>query len=88
VAFPERFRFPQVPASFNSERLLAGLEMLKTRDVRGDLASIEVPVHFKHGEKDAVVPVDLARETANAIQNSTFSTVPGGGHALPFTLDV
>ena len=85
VAFPERFKFQPIPEIADTNALLEGLEILKTRDIRGDLESIRVPVTLFHGERDTVVSAELARDVASKIPVAELSIIPDTGHALPFT---
>lgn len=52
-------------------------------DGRGDLDRIDAPVLVRHGVADDVVPVELARGTAERLPDATFERVHGTGH-LPF----
>lgn len=85
VAFPEKFRFRQIPERVDSQALLEGLELLKTRDVRGDLESIRTPVTLFHGKRDTVVSPELARYAVSKIPEAELTIIPNAGHALPFT---
>ena len=85
VAFPEKFRFQPIPQIVDTNALLEGLGILKTRDIRGDLESIRIPVTLLHGERDTVVSAELARDVASKIPVAELSIIPDAGHALPFT---
>lgn len=85
VALPERFKFQQIPEEINSDALLEGLEILKTRDIRGELKSSRTPTALFHGEKDIVVSAKLARCVASHIPEAKLTLVSNAGHALPFT---
>ena len=45
-----------------------------------DIADIEVPVYFWHGDSDAVVPLDHGQRMAELIPDSQLTVVPGHGH--------
>lgn len=45
-----------------------------------DVADIEVPVYFWHGDADKVVPLDHGERMADLVPNSTLSVVAGKGH--------
>jgi 3-oxoadipate enol-lactonase len=59
------------------------LAMRDRADSTGDLASIDVPVLWMHGEEDTLMPLDGARATAEKIPGARFVTIPGGGHVAP-----
>lgn len=49
-----------------------------------DLADIEVPVHFWHGDQDGNIPLALAQKAAARIPKARFKTCAGHGHfSLP-----
>ncbi|GAC1411180.1 MAG: alpha/beta fold hydrolase [Actinomycetota bacterium] len=59
------------------------LAMRDRPDSTGDLAGINVPVLWIHGEQDQLMPIDGARATAAKIPNATFVSIPNGGHMSP-----
>jgi len=59
------------------------LAMRDRADSTPDLAGIDVPVLWLHGDADQLMPVDGARATAEKIPGATFVAVPGGGHVAP-----
>ena len=86
VAFPERFRIPPPsPDSIDKTALRKGLEILRKRDVRGDLKSLSIQTLFIHGEKDSVASVELARKAAESAPSAQLKIIAGKGHAIPFT---
>lgn len=85
VAFPERFKFQPIPERVDTDALLEGLEILKTRDIRGDLESIRIPVSLFHGERDTVVSAELARDVISRVPKAKLTLIPDAGHAIPFT---
>lgn len=68
------------------EVLGAGLEILKSADLRGMLPSIHQPALVLHGEHDAVTPCAAGEALAQALPNARFHNVAGAGHA-PFLTD-
>ncbi|MCA1831101.1 MAG: alpha/beta hydrolase, partial [Actinobacteria bacterium] len=56
------------------------LAMRDRPDSTSDLATIDVPVLWLHGEEDALMPIDGARETAAKIAGAQFVSIPKGGH--------
>lgn len=67
-----------------SERQL--LAIMASPDRVNDLNRIKLPTLVIHGEADPLVPLLGGIETANAIPESTFTTIPGMGHDLPVQL--
>ena len=59
------------------------LAMRDRADSTGDLAGIDVPVLWVHGEEDKIMPVDGARETAGKIPGAKFVGIPKAGHMAP-----
>ncbi len=55
-------------------------------DLTEDLARIDVPVLFIHGDDDKIVPIGAASLRAvEMVPNGTLKIYPGGDHALPTT---
>ena len=55
-------------------------------DLTEDLARIDVPVLFIHGDDDQIVPIGAASQRAvQLVPNGTLKVYPGGDHALPTT---
>ena len=55
-------------------------------DLTEDLARIDVPVLFIHGDDDQIVPIGAASLRAvEMVPNGTLKIYPGGDHALPTT---
>jgi len=55
-------------------------------DLTEDLARIDVPVLFIHGDDDQIVPIGAASLRAvQIVPNGTLKVYPGGDHALPTT---
>jgi len=59
------------------------LAMRDRPDSTPDLAGIDVPVLWVHGEEDQLMPVDGARATCEKIAGATFAAIPKGGHMSP-----
>ncbi|MGB7740789.1 MAG: pimeloyl-ACP methyl ester esterase BioH [Steroidobacteraceae bacterium] len=65
------------------QALAAGLEILRTADLRADLAAIAIPTLVIAGEHDRITPVAAGRELASRLPSARFVEVPKAGHA-PF----
>ena len=65
------------------QALVAGLEILRTADLRAELASIAIPTLVIAGEHDRITPVAAGRELASRLPSARFVEVPKAGHA-PF----
>jgi malonyl-CoA O-methyltransferase len=63
--------------------LVAGLGILRTADLRDELAAIAVPALVIAGEHDRLTPVAAGRELASRLPSARFVEVPKAGHA-PF----
>ncbi len=67
----------------NPQALAAGLGILRTADLRDELAKITVPSLIIAGEHDRITPVAAGRELASRLPSARFVEVPKAGHA-PF----
>lgn len=66
----------QQPAAF-----IGALKAMAERmDASTLLAEINIPVVIIHGDADALIPVDRAREARNAVPNAHFVELKGVGH--------
>jgi len=65
------------------QALAAGLEILRTADLRAELAAIAIPSLVIAGEHDRITPVAAGRELASRLPSARFVEVPKAGHA-PF----
>jgi pimeloyl-[acyl-carrier protein] methyl ester esterase len=65
------------------QALRAGLEILRTADLRARFADIACPVLFLMGARDMLVPAAGARQAAAHMPNARVEVVAGAGHA-PF----
>lgn len=65
------------------EALFAGLKILSGTDLTEALPALECPVSWLLGEKDALVPIDLAGALKQISPDIDIHTVAGAGHA-PF----
>lgn len=50
-----------------------------------DLASVRVPTLVIHGERDAIVPLEMGRAAAEAIPDAELVVIPGAGHVPTMT---
>ena len=48
------------------------------------LREVRTPTLVLHGAEDAIVPVDVARQYAEALPNARLDVVPNGGHLLEY----
>jgi len=48
------------------------------------LREVRVPALVLHGAEDAIVPVDVARQYADALPNARLELVPNGGHLVEY----
>jgi pimeloyl-[acyl-carrier protein] methyl ester esterase len=67
----------------DSAAALAGLELLATADLRGELGAIGLPVLLVHGDADPICLPGAARAMAEAIPGARLVLLAGAGHA-PF----
>lgn len=66
--------------------LLAGLDWLRTVDLRATLPQLDLPVLLLHGERDPLMPLTAAAATAAALPRARLETFAGAAHA-PFVSD-
>jgi pimeloyl-[acyl-carrier protein] methyl ester esterase len=64
--------------------LAAGLAYLAETDVRDRLPLFGTRVHWLHGDRDAVIPVESAVYAASRNPEIALERLPGLGHALPY----
>jgi len=76
----ERLRIKPDP---RPEALDAGLELLKTVDLREDLGRLACPTAWLFGERDTLVPADVAVALAERLPQPLTRVIPGSAHA-PF----
>lgn len=65
------------------EALFAGLEILSRTDLTGAVQQLECPVTWLLGEKDALVPLELADSLKQMSSNADIQILAAAGHA-PF----
>jgi pimeloyl-[acyl-carrier protein] methyl ester esterase len=65
------------------EALVAGLDILRTTDLRERFAGIACPVLLLMGARDMLVPAAAAQPTAELLPNARVELIDGAGHA-PF----
>ena len=63
--------------------LSAGLELLRTTDLRNDLGEIACRTLLLMGERDTLVPLHAGSETAALLPDAQLTVIEGAGHA-PF----
>lgn len=63
--------------------LRAGLEILRTTDLRERLAAVHQPVLVIAGERDRLTPAEAGRRLAAGVSDGRFLVLPGAAHA-PF----
>jgi pimeloyl-[acyl-carrier protein] methyl ester esterase len=63
--------------------LVAGLEILRTTDLRDSLPDIALPTLVIAGERDRLTPAGAGRALAAALPQARFREIPRSGHA-PF----
>jgi len=54
-------------------------------DVRGRLASLQVPAIVLHGTEDLLFPISVAEDLARRLPRGELRVVDGAGHGLPLT---
>ena len=59
------------------------LAMRDRVDSTPDLAGIDVPVLWLHGEEDQLMPIDGARASATLVPGARFVSIPKAGHMAP-----
>ena len=64
-----------------SEALLVGLRLLAETDLTAELQALECPLTWLLGDKDALVPVELADRLARLATNADVQRLTGAGHA-------
>ena len=67
----------------DNEALFAGLKILSDTDLTEALQALDCPVSWLLGEKDALVPVELAQALKQMFSDVDIHIVAGAGHA-PF----
>jgi len=67
----------------DSAALQAGLDILRSTDLRAGYGQIKCPVLFMMGERDTLVPVAAASQAASLVENAQVAVFDGCGHA-PF----
>lgn len=75
-----RLMFKETPSATGVADTLA---MRNRPDSTPDLAEIKVPVLVLHGNQDATVPIDQAKQMAGKIPGSKFVAVAEAGHLSP-----
>lgn len=69
--------------SLEPEALLAGLQYLRSTDVRNSVETIRCPARIWHGAADAVIPVAAAEWLARRLPTADLHIEPQAGHDWP-----
>jgi pimeloyl-[acyl-carrier protein] methyl ester esterase len=67
----------------DAEGLRAGLDVLRTADLRDSLGNIACPTLLLMGERDTLVPVGAGQAASNLFPDAQLEVIAGAGHA-PF----
>jgi len=71
---------------WQAHNLMASFETLVSRDdISDQLSRITVPALVVHGEADAAISLDRARDMTTRLPHAQLVTVPGAGHAANLT---
>jgi pimeloyl-ACP methyl ester carboxylesterase len=63
--------------------IIGALEAMAGReDATANLRSFSIPVSILHGDADALIPVERAREIKAAVPHARLTEFPQGGHML------
>ena len=65
------------------EELIAGLDYLRTSDVRANVPNIGIPALLLHGTADRIIPPAAAEWLHAQLPDSRLKLYPNGSHALP-----
>lgn len=65
------------------ERLVHGLEYLRTMDLRDKLKAIQIPTLIIHGREDRIIPWQAGAWLNNSLPNSSSIIHEGVGHDIP-----
>ena len=63
--------------------MINGLNILSSSDLRSSLNNMQVPVNWLLGDRDAIVPVELAPVLRDLLPQADIQVLEGAGHA-PF----
>ena len=84
VHFPHRqSRQTLSLCSDSTEELAAGLEYLRSSDVRDRVPEINIPVLLLHGENDRIIPKTASEWLHEYLRDSELKVFGHAGHALP-----
>ncbi|HWQ20522.1 MAG TPA: alpha/beta hydrolase [Methanotrichaceae archaeon] len=82
-ASPEFYRWLEdIRRKASPHATICGLEELRDRDLRSELANIHIPTRIFHGVHDQVVPFALAEEQHSLIKGSIIVPFYNSGHGL------
>ncbi len=83
VHFPQQqSRHHSRPCCDRTEDLVAGLEYLRSTDLRQKVPALEIPVLLLHGADDRIIPASASEWLHARLPNSQLTLFPGQGHAL------
>ena len=74
--------FRKIALSASGTASIQCLSSLKKENGYSDLKSINIPTCIIHGDKDIIVPKELAEIQHNEIKNSVLFTLPKSGHGI------
>jgi len=67
----------------DASALLAGLDILRSSDLREGMKTLDCPWLMIMGERDTLVPLNAVRETSRLCKAASLEVIKGAGHA-PF----
>ena len=71
----------EIMARQSEPGIIGGLKAMAEReDLRVSLASLAFPLVLIHGEADALIPVDQARDALTLVESARLVVLPGVGH--------
>ena len=84
VHFPHRqSKRAILSRSDSTEELVAGLEYLRSTDLRLQIPTLHLPVLLLHGSDDQIIPASASEWLHAHLPNSELKMYSGQGHALP-----
>lgn len=84
VHFPHRqSRRGILPRCDSTKELVAGLEYLRSTDLRQKVPTLEIPVLLLHGTEDRIIPPAASEWLHAHLPNSQLKIFKQNGHALP-----
>ncbi len=83
VHAPQTWRRQRESNPPNVAALTAGLEYLRTTDLREKSTQLHLPVLLLHGEADRIIPIKAAAWLNDRLPQSQLLRLDSAGHALP-----